>query len=192
MTTHQGYTETSKQAVAVMKASAIEPKIRRYAQALARRTDAGIFDEEDFYQLMNMKILTMGRLVDLAKLTDSYLLKSIWNEGLMAIRKQHRYEMHIESGTWEDHEGSYVEILPSDEPTPEETVLSAENDAEMSAVVKVAIASLPERSRQVCYMLYSGKKPVEVARALHISRGMVVKHTKRIQKYFMLFGLQPS
>lgn len=164
-----------------------ESKLRQYARALVVRDTGSFFEEGDFFQSMCTKIFMQSRMTNgFMDLGDGYLFKTAWNEGLMMIRRQRQYAMHIQP-VLEAEEDNALELLPSEGASPEELHISA-NQQELIAS---AIASLPEKSRQVCVMLYAGERPADIARKLGLkSRATINYHVEKARAVFMEFGLQ--
>jgi len=168
-----------------------EPKLRQYARALALRDTGSFFEDGDFFQAMCTKIFMQSRMMDgFLDMGDGYLLKTAWNEGLMMIRKQRRYSMYIQSSevVLEDMEEiDLLEMVRSEGDNPEDVRISGDQNE----LLQNAIASLPEKSRQICMMLYAGERPVDIARKLGLkSRATINYHIDKIQDVFTQFGLQ--
>jgi len=166
-----------------------EPKLRQYARALAARDAGEFFDEGDFFNAMSMKIYAQAIATNkFMEMPIAYLFKVVWNEGLMMIRKQRCYNMHIQSVS-ESEDGDVLEAIPSQGCDPEE-ILTTRHQSELIAS---AIDSLPEKSRRVCEMLYAGERPADIARKLGLrSRSTINYHIAKIQETFLQFGLQPA
>jgi RNA polymerase sigma factor (sigma-70 family) len=144
-------------------------KLQGYSRALANRFPTPTFDYDDIFQMMSLKIWRLA-LADPAFLEkgDAYLLKVCWNAGLQMLRSERRYSRHIEIPAANNNEAEPIE-LPDSAPCPERLAITAQ---EVEALAQ-AILALPERARQICKMLYAGKRPFEVARELRVSRAYI-------------------
>ena len=126
---------------------------------------------------------------------EAYILKAAWTEGLMMLRAQRRYNRRvIVSGERiigeEDEENGILENEAAPETDNPET---AQMIADENNLLSLAIASLPEKSRQVCQLLYAGQKKSDIAKALGFSSpSTVTYHIERIQEVFTSFGVSPA
>ncbi|HCR70721.1 MAG TPA: hypothetical protein DIW23_04695 [Anaerolineae bacterium] len=120
---------------------------------------------------------------------DSFLFRTIWNEGLDMIKGQRKYEslvFYADDFTGRDkHEEPFFSIdlfedNSSDGDSPENKLLFSEENE----LILNAINSLPKRSRTVCKLLYAGKKNGEIGKELKIDHSTVVGHKRLIRRKF--------
>ena len=181
-----------------------EPKLRQYAFALAARDTGKFFDEGDFFNAMSMKIYTQALMTKgFIEMPTPYLLKVIWNEGLMMLRRQRRYSMFVEImpcpiDTYEPYSKIFfsrpgtdqsMDRFPGpDSDCPENAKIIMDN----ADLIAKAIASLPEKSRKIVTMLYAGKRPVEIAQAFGWKgqHSIPTYYMNQIRDTFRQVGLQ--
>ena len=184
---------TSEQIAAEKWLDEHDAKLHQYASALEARDSGDLFEVSDFYEVMWSKIWMQGTMTrGFIEMPTPYLLKVVWNEGLMMLRKQRRYAgIVINISRMPNVEGNDdpIDNLPGpDSDSPENAKISRDDQD----LISKAIASLPEKSRRVCEMLYAGDRPADIARKLGLkSRATINYHIEKIQETFLQFGLQP-
>jgi len=166
-----------------------DAKLHQYASALEARDSGDLFEVGDFYEVIRSKIWMQGTMTrGFIEMPTPYLLKVVWNEGLMMLRKQRHYNMHIQSVIESEDGDDYIDNLPGPDSDSVENAKIAKDEQDLIAR---AIDSLPEKSRRVCEMLYAGEKPADIARKLGLkSRATINYHIEKIQGTFLQFGLQ--
>jgi len=167
-----------------------DAKLHQYASALEARDSGDLFEVGDFYEVMRSRIWMQGTMTrGFIEMPAPYLFKVVWNEGLMMLRKQRCYNMHIQSVIESEDGDDFIDSLPGpDFGNPENAKISRDDQD----LISKAIASLPEKSRRVCEMLYAGERPADIARKLGLkSRATINYHIEKIQETFLRFGLQP-
>ena len=171
-----------------------EPKLRQYARALATRDTSGLYDADDFFQAACMKIFLLANEdAEFLARGNGYIFKTAWNEGLMMIRKQRRYAMLVGSAGVTDEDVDAMESVPAPESdNPELQVIAKHLTQDEQELVRLAIASLPENSREIVQMLYAGKRPVDVARHFGWKgqQSIPTYYMNQIRDAFRQFGLQ--
>ena len=86
-----------------------------------------------------------------------------------------------------------MESVPAPESdNPELQVIAKHLTQDEQELVRLAIASLPENSREIVKMLYAGKRPVDVARHFGWKgqQSIPTYYMNQIRDAFRQFGLQ--
>jgi RNA polymerase sigma factor (sigma-70 family) len=175
--------------------------LRTYATSLSRRSPNNMYEANDLFQIMYMKIWMQAKLSPaFMAQSDSYILKVAWNEGLYALRKQRRYELVINSSS-EEVQRSFMNFEESQDTTFRDDNFSVmtsdqpgiESELSNKELIQQAVASLPQKSQQIVSYLYAGYKPGQIMKEMHLSsRSHYLYYVRKIQEAFQSYGLQAS
>jgi RNA polymerase sigma factor (sigma-70 family) len=173
-----------------------EQKLRAISTFLSGKQSGNYFETNDFYQNICLKLWWQAQLTKgFAAMPSKYLLKIAWNEGRMMIRKQRKYEMVVSNNSafipeGDEEDFDFLDTFPTDDSEKPE---AQQIRAEENELLKLAVESLPTKSREVCMLLYAGQKPAQIAKTLGLSsRSGITYHLNNIRRVFEQYGLQTA
>lgn len=165
------------------------PKIQRDARSIAGTLSE--YDADDLSQTAALKMLERNAIdPSFAGRPDAEIETfAIWRMRSKAGAGR-TYTQYCEPETYitddEDEEISDLEIVASDDMTPEEIYIECESISELNSDVRdlmtVAKSVLSAQNYQICEMLYQGYSQDEIAVALGVSKSGISHRKETINK----------